>query len=99
MLEWCEEVLFFTRAKQKLLEYIIQCVDAFALSLSGLLGPAIAACLLGMAGGLENLKGTPNRKLPSLGTKKELQTGFARNTRRNGILFRSELCHGISNAL
>ncbi|MCJ1330039.1 U4/U6-U5 snRNP complex subunit prp31 [Thelotrema lepadinum] len=99
VLQGCQEMFYLDQSKKILSEYVQSRMSVFAPNTAALVGPITAAQLVNSAGGLTGLANMPNRNLPSLGTRKQQQAGFARNTgiRQKGFLYHSELFRTISD--
>ena len=97
----CEMVFSLDRAKKTLSDYVQSRMNIFAPNLTALIGSLTAAQLLNSVGGLTGLSNTPDRNIPSLGSKKQVQTGFARNVgiRQQGFLYHSSLIQDIPEDL
>ncbi|KAI4149901.1 MAG: hypothetical protein LQ340_004382 [Diploschistes diacapsis] len=100
VIQGCEEMFYLDQSKKKLLEYVQSRTSVFAPNLCRLIGPITSAQLLNSAGGLTGLASTPNRNLPSLGTRKQFQAGLARNIgiRQKGFLYHSELFRTVGDS-
>lgn len=75
VMESCEQVLTLSENKQKMLSYVESKMAVVAPNLSNLVGTAIAAKLIGAAGGLHKLAALPSTVLQILGSKKRNQSG------------------------
>ena len=97
VLQGCEEMFYLDAAKKTLSEYVSSRMNVFAPNLTALIGSITAAQLINSAGGIMGLASTPNRNIPSLGTKRQFQAGFARNVgvRQKGYLYHSEIFRTI----
>jgi U4/U6 small nuclear ribonucleoprotein PRP31 len=99
VIQGCQEMFYLDTSKKTLSDYVQSRMSIFAPNLTALVGSITAAQLVNSAGGLTGLAGTPNRNLPSLGSKKQFQVGLARNVgiRQKGFLYHSELFRTISD--
>jgi len=97
----CEMVLQLDRAKKILTDYVQSRMNVFAPNLTALIGSLTAAQLLNFAGGLKGLAKVPDRNVPSMGSKKQKQSGLATNVgiRQQGFLYHSPLIQDIPNDL
>ena len=99
VIQGCEEMFYLDRSKRRLSDYVQSRMVVFAPNLTALLGSITASQMVQSAGGLTGLASTPNRNLPSLGTRKQFQAGLARNIgiRQKGFLYHSELLRGVGD--
>ena len=99
VVQGCSEIFYLDDSKKKLSEFVQSRMSLFAPNLTALVGSITAAQLVNSAGGLTGLASTPNRNIPSLGTRKQFQAGLARNigVRQRGFLYHSEVLRGISD--
>lgn len=74
----CEEALGLTADKQTLLSFVASRMTILAPNVSALLGSAVAAQLVAIAGGLKALSTTPACNIQVFGQKKRALSGFAR---------------------
>ena len=97
----CEMVLQLDKAKRVLTDYVQSRMNIFAPNLTALIGSLTAAQLLNFAGGLKGLAKVPDRNIPSMGSKKQKQSGLATNVgiRQQGFLYHSPLIQDIPNDL
>lgn len=97
----CEMVLQLDKAKRILTDYVQSRMNIFAPNLTALIGSLTAAQLLNFAGGLKGLAKVPDRNVPSMGSKKQKQSGLATNVgiRQQGFLYHSPLIQDIPNDL
>ena len=77
VIESCEQVLTLADNKQKMLAFVESRMTTVAPNLSNLVGPAIAAKLIGAAGGLHKLAALPSTVLQILGSKKKSLGGMS----------------------
>eukprot|EP01012_Entosiphon_sulcatum_P029127 TRINITY_DN3540_c0_g1_i1.p1 TRINITY_DN3540_c0_g1~~TRINITY_DN3540_c0_g1_i1.p1 ORF type:complete len:482 (+),score=89.50 TRINITY_DN3540_c0_g1_i1:33-1478(+) len=80
ILEACDEMIQLDEAKQIILEYLQSRMGAVAPNLSVLVGTAIAAQLIGIAGGLDKLARLPSNIIHSLGRSRKTLVGFSTAT-------------------
>ena len=73
----CEQVLQLSDNKQSMLQFVESRMAQVAPNLSSLVGPAIAAKLIGQAGGLQKLAALPSTVLQILGSKKQRAQGMS----------------------
>lgn len=97
----CEMVLQLDKAKRILTDYVQSRMNIFAPNLTALIGSLTAAQLLNFAGGLKGLAKVPDRNVPSMGSKKQKQSGLATNVgiRQQGFLYHSPVIQDIPNDL
>eukprot|EP00996_Jenningsia_fusiforme_P000147 NODE_1106_length_1700_cov_24.976984_g979_i0.p1 GENE.NODE_1106_length_1700_cov_24.976984_g979_i0~~NODE_1106_length_1700_cov_24.976984_g979_i0.p1 ORF type:complete len:500 (-),score=140.77 NODE_1106_length_1700_cov_24.976984_g979_i0:199-1626(-) len=80
VLEACDEIMQLDEAKQLILEYVQSRMTVIAPNLSVIVGTAIAAQLMGIAGGLSNLAKLPSTIVQRLGKSRKNLTGFSAST-------------------
>lgn len=92
-----EMALDLDAAKRKILDFVQSRITFFAPNLSALIGVPTAAKLVGAKGGILQLGETPSTNLASLGAKRALGTGFARDYSEGpqGFLYHSEFIQRI----
>ena len=86
--------------KRKVLQFVENQMGSIAPNLSAVLGPEIAAQLMGAAGGLVNLSKMPACNVQVLGAKKRALAGFSAVTAQphQGFIFQCDLVQGIPEA-
>ena len=101
VLRACEMVFSLDQAKKTLSDYVQSKMNVFAPNLTLLIGSLTAARLLNSTGGLSGLAKTPDRNLPSLGSRRQVQTGRASNVnvRQQGFVYQSPLISSIPEDL
>eukprot|EP01027_Heterolobosea_sp_BB2_P005205 GEZU01007975.1.p1 GENE.GEZU01007975.1~~GEZU01007975.1.p1 ORF type:complete len:555 (+),score=196.05 GEZU01007975.1:52-1665(+) len=94
VLEACDEILELDKAKKRILEYVESRMSFIAPNLSAIVGTAIAAQLIAIAGGLSKLSMIPASNVQLLGPRKRNLTGLsaASNARRHvGVIFNADI--------
>eukprot|EP00163_Fabomonas_tropica_P024939 TRINITY_DN429_c1_g1_i2.p1 TRINITY_DN429_c1_g1~~TRINITY_DN429_c1_g1_i2.p1 ORF type:complete len:380 (+),score=78.07 TRINITY_DN429_c1_g1_i2:716-1855(+) len=74
----CESAMALEEAKKEVLDYVASRMSLFAPNLSQLVGTAVAARLMGIAGGLIALSRIPSCNVQVLGNNKKILAGFAK---------------------
>lgn len=99
--EACERALELDEAKRRVLGFVESRMGHIAPNLSAVVGCAVAAQLMGMAGGLEKLAATPACNVQVLGQKKRTLAGFSTVTQlpHTGFVFHSEAVQATPPAL
>eukprot|EP00455_Lapot_gusevi_P035386 TRINITY_DN3918_c0_g1_i1.p1 TRINITY_DN3918_c0_g1~~TRINITY_DN3918_c0_g1_i1.p1 ORF type:complete len:488 (-),score=141.31 TRINITY_DN3918_c0_g1_i1:28-1491(-) len=97
----CEAVLQLEEYKKRIFDYIASRMAVIAPNLCVLLGSDIAARLIALAGGLENLAKIPASNILILGQKKKTSTGFSRVATQPhaGLVYNSSIVVGVPPAL
>lgn len=92
-LEACDRALALDEAKKKVLEFVESRMGYIAPNLSAIIGSAVAAKLMGVAGGLLALSRMPACNVQSLGAKKKTLAGFSTATAsfHTGFVFQTEV--------
>ncbi|KAI3962897.1 hypothetical protein MKW92_051463 [Papaver armeniacum] len=76
-MEACDRALSLDLAKKQLLDFVESRMEYIAPNLSAVVGSAVAAKLIGAAGGLSKLINMPSCNLQVLGAKREILAGFS----------------------
>ncbi|KAH8933172.1 hypothetical protein BDL97_18G016200 [Sphagnum fallax] len=92
-LEACDRALALDEAKKKVLEFVESRMGFIAPNLSAIVGSAVAAKLMGVAGGLSALSKMPACNVQILGAKKKNLAGFstASSLPHTGFVFHTEI--------
>lgn len=100
-LEACDRALALDEAKKKVLEFVESRMGYIAPNLSAIIGSAVAAKLMGVAGGLLALSRMPACNVQSLGAKKKTLAGFSTATAsfHTGFVFQTEVVQTAPPAL
>jgi len=93
VLGYCADILALADHKAKMISFVEKRMDRFAPNLSAVVGPDIAAQLIGTAGGLTQLAGLPAGVVANLGIKRRANTGLAsqRQIGHVGYILQSDL--------
>jgi U4/U6 small nuclear ribonucleoprotein PRP31 len=93
VLAGCRTVLQIDECRRKLLEFVESRMSIVAPNLTVLVGPTVAAKLMGSVGGLVNLSKLPSTTIQVLGNVKRNLSGFSTaSVRQNmGFLWESEI--------
>eukprot|EP01006_Ploeotia_vitrea_P045131 TRINITY_DN66915_c5_g1_i1.p1 TRINITY_DN66915_c5_g1~~TRINITY_DN66915_c5_g1_i1.p1 ORF type:complete len:486 (+),score=84.42 TRINITY_DN66915_c5_g1_i1:38-1495(+) len=78
--EAADELIDLDEARQAILQYVQNRMGCVAPNLSAIVGTAIAAQLIGCAGGLDKLAALPSNVIQLLGKEKKTLTGFSAGT-------------------
>lgn len=89
----CDRALALDSAKKKVLDFVESRMGYISPNLSAIVGSAVAAKLMGTAGGLSSLAKMPACNVQLLGAKKKTLAGFstATSTLRVGFLEQTEI--------
>jgi U4/U6 small nuclear ribonucleoprotein PRP31 len=89
----CEVALSLEQARQRILDYVQSRMNLFAPNLTIILGPTVAAQMIGAAGGLLQLSRMPSSNVLVMGHKKGALAGFssASRVRHIGFVWGTEL--------
>lgn len=100
-LEACDRALDLDESKKLVLAFVESRMGSIAPNLSAIGGSAIAAQLMGVAGGLPNLANMPAANVLVLGAKKKNLAGFSMATthQHTGFIFNSEIVQSTPPAL
>lgn len=100
-LEACDRALALDEAKKKVLDFVESRMCHIAPNLSAIVGSAVAAKLMGIAGGLSALARMPACNVQSLGAKKKTLAGFstASASPHTGFVFQTEVVQSTPPAL
>ncbi|KAI3955949.1 hypothetical protein MKW98_006309 [Papaver atlanticum] len=100
-IEACDRALALDLAKNQILDFVESRMEYIAPNLSAIVGSAVAAKLIGAAGGLSKLVNMPSCNLQSLGAKREILAGFsnANSRSRVGYFEQTEICQTTPPAL
>ncbi|KAI3890061.1 hypothetical protein MKX03_021418 [Papaver bracteatum] len=100
-IEACDRALALDLAKKQILDFVESRMEYIAPNLSAIVGSAVAAKLIGAAGGLSKLVNMPSCNLQSLGAKREILAGFsnANSRSRVGYFEQTEICQTTPPAL
>lgn len=100
-LEACDRALDLDESKKKLIAYVESRMGSIAPNLSTIVGSAIAAQLMGTAGGLMNLASMPACNVQILGSKKKNLAGFSTATAlpHTGFIFNTEIVQSTPPSL
>ncbi|CAI7790558.1 unnamed protein product, partial [Closterium sp. NIES-54] len=92
-MEACDRALALDEAKKKVLRFVESRMGGLAPNLSAVVGSAIAAQLVGVAGGLMALASMPACNIQVLGSKRKTLSGFSTATSlpHTGFLFYCEV--------
>ncbi|CAI6002348.1 unnamed protein product [Closterium sp. NIES-65] len=92
-MEACDRALALDDAKKKVLRFVESRMGGLAPNLSAVVGSAIAAQLVGVAGGLMALASMPACNIQVLGSKRKTLSGFSTATSlpHTGFLFHCEV--------
>mmetsp|Transcript_9641 Transcript_9641/g.18075 ORF Transcript_9641/g.18075 Transcript_9641/m.18075 type:complete len:490 (-) Transcript_9641:177-1646(-) len=101
VLEACDQALELDESKKELLEFVEDRMQWIAPNLSFVTGSAIAAQLMGVAGGLMNLSKMPSCNVMILGAKKKRLDGYstASINPHSGYLINTEIVQSTPPAL
>jgi len=77
ILKACDRMMEIDTVRVKIFTYVESQMDNYAPNLTALVGPEIAAKLLGSAGGIDNLAKMPSGNLKLLGKKVVVLDGFS----------------------
>ncbi|KAL1804426.1 hypothetical protein DCAR_0936076 [Daucus carota subsp. sativus] len=99
--EACDRALTLDSAKKKVLDFVEGRMGYIAPNLSAIVGSAVAAKLMGTAGGLSSLAKMPACNVQLLGAKKKNLAGFSTATSqfRVGYIEQTEIFQGTPPAL
>ena len=99
--ESCEQVLSLHDNKMRMLAYVESNMNRVAPNLSNLVGTAIAAKLIGAAGGMDKLAALPSTTLQILGSKKKSLGGMSTTTQvvHGGFIAACDLVQNTPPAL
>eukprot|EP00271_Cylindrocystis_brebissonii_P020029 TRINITY_DN643_c0_g2_i1.p1 TRINITY_DN643_c0_g2~~TRINITY_DN643_c0_g2_i1.p1 ORF type:complete len:500 (+),score=95.03 TRINITY_DN643_c0_g2_i1:421-1920(+) len=97
----CERALELDESKKKVLKLVESRMGSIAPNLSAIVGSAIAAQLMGVAGGLVSLASMPSCNVYILGSKKKNLAGFSTATTlpHTGFVFMTEIVQSTPPAL
>eukprot|EP00249_Psilotum_nudum_P017496 c26351_g1_i3 orf=582-2063(-) len=100
-LDACDRALALDEAKKKVLEYVESRMGYIAPNLSAIVGSAVAAKLMGIAGGLSSLAKMPACNVHILGAKRKNLAGFSTATTlpHTGFIFHTEIVQSTPPAL
>ncbi|EFJ20298.1 hypothetical protein SELMODRAFT_150610 [Selaginella moellendorffii] len=100
-LDACDRALDLDESKKKVLNFVESRMAFIAPNLSAILGSAVAAKLMGTAGGLSALSKMPACNVQILGVKKKNSAGFSSATLNphTGFIFHSEIVQGSPPSL
>lgn len=100
-LEACERALALDEAKKKVLDFVESRMGYIAPNLSAIVGSAVAAKLMGVAGGLVALAKMPACNVQILGAKKKTLAGFstASASPHTGFVLQTEVVQSTPPAL
>ncbi|KAH7373778.1 hypothetical protein KP509_17G074700 [Ceratopteris richardii] len=100
-LEACDRALALDDAKKKVLEFVESRMGFIAPNLSAIVGTAVAAKLMGVAGGLLALSKMPACNVQTLGAKKKTLAGFstASASVHTGFVLQTEIVQSTPPAL
>ena len=76
VIEGCDAILKLIQAKKDVYTYIESRMNLIAPNLSAIVGPEVAARLMGIAGGLRELSEIPSCNIQVLGVKRGILAGF-----------------------
>ncbi|XP_071691001.1 U4/U6 small nuclear ribonucleoprotein Prp31 homolog [Rutidosis leptorrhynchoides] len=82
-IEGCDRALMLDESKKKVLEFVESRMGYIAPNLSAIVGSAVAAKLMGTAGGLASLAKMPACNVQVLGTKKKINAGFSSTSQKH----------------
>ncbi|MCX8162494.1 MAG: C/D box methylation guide ribonucleoprotein complex aNOP56 subunit [Candidatus Bathyarchaeota archaeon] len=93
--ELAYNILQLTAFREKLVDYLEDCIRREAPNLTGLVGPVIGAKLIAKAGGLEKLAKMPASTIQVLGAEKALFRAIRSGGKppKHGIIFQHTLIH------
>jgi len=77
VLEGCDAIIELLNSKKKIYSYVESRMNLIAPNLTAIIGPEIAARLMGIAGGLKELSEMPSCNMQVLGVKRNILGGFA----------------------
>eukprot|EP00466_Bigelowiella_natans_P010076 jgi/Bigna1/55697/estExt_Genewise1Plus.C_670093 len=77
VLEGCEAIIDLLNAKKGIYTYVESRMNLIAPNLTAIIGPEIAARIMGIAGGLKELSEMPSCNMQVLGVKRNILGGFA----------------------
>lgn len=85
----CEMAMELADSKARIFEYVESRMNFIAPNVSAILGPPIAAKLMGAAGGLTKLSKMPSNNISLLGQSKDRRSGFSTATQlpHTGMLY------------
>jgi U4/U6 small nuclear ribonucleoprotein PRP31 len=97
----CDEAAALLQAKRDLLAFIESRMGAVAANLSALVGPRVAALLVGIAGGIGALSRIPGCNIQVLGQRKKTLAGLNRaaSCPHAGVVFECELVCSVPPGL
>lgn len=100
-MEACDRALDLDESKKQVLAFVESRMGFVAPNLSAIVGSAIAAQLMGVAGGLPNLAGMPAANVLLLGAKKKNLAGFSAATTNQhaGFILNSEIVQSTPPSL
>eukprot|EP01129_Flabellula_baltica_P009462 TRINITY_DN3869_c0_g1_i3.p1 TRINITY_DN3869_c0_g1~~TRINITY_DN3869_c0_g1_i3.p1 ORF type:complete len:268 (+),score=64.61 TRINITY_DN3869_c0_g1_i3:34-837(+) len=77
VMDACEKMIKVEEVRAEIFEYVESQMKYYAPNLTALVGPEVAANLIGAAGGLQNLAEMPAGNLKVIGKKKQVLDGFS----------------------
>ncbi|KAJ2998924.1 U4/U6 small nuclear ribonucleoprotein Prp31 [Globomyces sp. JEL0801] len=95
----CDLVVDMDQKKTRLLNYVQSRMNMLAPNLTALLGPEIAAKLMGIAGGLTALAAIPACNILILGAQKKAMIGFSSiaMNKHQGVIYEADLVARVPN--
>ncbi|EME27259.1 U4/U6 small nuclear ribonucleoprotein PRP31 [Galdieria sulphuraria] len=90
VLELCKEIFYLDEVQKKLVNFVESRMSLLAPNVTVLVGSSIAAQLIGLAGGIENLAKIPSCNIQTLGSNKSLGLGLSTRftSPHEGYIFR-----------
>jgi U4/U6 small nuclear ribonucleoprotein PRP31 len=101
VIELCKEIFYLDQVQKKLVDFVESRMSILAPNVTALVGSSIAAQLIGLAGGVDNLARIPSCNIQTLGSNKGDALGFSTrfSSPHEGYIFRHPEIQSLPYAL